>query len=287
MSLFVLFFIVFACLSVSFCGLIKGISPKMCILCVHVEINKCSFEPFWVWITIVSLIPCVAFLSSACGRWWCGLVFTCCVRWPVVNVRCWMAWPSSTWKSQKTPRQAAQRELCWNSLTPVPLLSVSLWQLFPMTCSTLFGEFITTLPPNLFHSIWWVFLISYPPPPPPSPPPTCSTLFGEFITPLPLTCSTPFGEFIVTLPLTFSTPSGEFITTSPDLFHSFWWVYHNSSPDLFHSFWWVYHNSSPDLFHSFWWVYLNSSPLQPMCVCVCSVCVCVCAVCVCICVCLL
>ena len=34
------------CLSLS--GLIKGISPKMCILCVCVKINKRSFEPFCV-----------------------------------------------------------------------------------------------------------------------------------------------------------------------------------------------------------------------------------------------
>ena len=34
----------------SFCGLIKGISPKMCIQCVRVKINKRSFEPFCVWI---------------------------------------------------------------------------------------------------------------------------------------------------------------------------------------------------------------------------------------------
>ena len=33
----------------SFCGLIKGISPKICILCVCVKINKRSFEPFCVW----------------------------------------------------------------------------------------------------------------------------------------------------------------------------------------------------------------------------------------------
>ena len=32
----------------SFCGFIKGISPKMCIiLCVRVKIDKRSFEPFW------------------------------------------------------------------------------------------------------------------------------------------------------------------------------------------------------------------------------------------------
>ena len=35
---------------VSFCGLIKGISPKNCILCVHVKINKHLFEPFCVLI---------------------------------------------------------------------------------------------------------------------------------------------------------------------------------------------------------------------------------------------
>ena len=33
----------------SFCGLMKGISLKMCILCVHVKINKRSFEPFCVF----------------------------------------------------------------------------------------------------------------------------------------------------------------------------------------------------------------------------------------------
>ena len=39
------------CLSqMLFCGLITGISPKMCILCVRVKISKCSFEPFCVWI---------------------------------------------------------------------------------------------------------------------------------------------------------------------------------------------------------------------------------------------
>ena len=30
-------------------ALIKGISPKMCILCVRVKINKRSFEPFFVF----------------------------------------------------------------------------------------------------------------------------------------------------------------------------------------------------------------------------------------------
>ena len=33
-----------------FCGLIKRISPKMCIPCVRVKINKRSFKPFCVWI---------------------------------------------------------------------------------------------------------------------------------------------------------------------------------------------------------------------------------------------
>ena len=39
----------------SFCGLIKWISPKMCILCVRVKINKRSFEPFYVWILFRTL----------------------------------------------------------------------------------------------------------------------------------------------------------------------------------------------------------------------------------------
>ena len=34
----------------SFCGLIKGISPKIYILCARVKINKHSFKPFCVWI---------------------------------------------------------------------------------------------------------------------------------------------------------------------------------------------------------------------------------------------
>ena len=34
----------------SFCGLTKVISPKICILCVCVKINKHLFEPFCVWI---------------------------------------------------------------------------------------------------------------------------------------------------------------------------------------------------------------------------------------------
>ena len=36
---------------VLFCGLIKGISPNICILCVRVKINKRSFKPFCAWIT--------------------------------------------------------------------------------------------------------------------------------------------------------------------------------------------------------------------------------------------
>ena len=39
----------------SFCGLIKGIAPKICILCVRVKINKRSFEPFGVWISSLAL----------------------------------------------------------------------------------------------------------------------------------------------------------------------------------------------------------------------------------------
>ena len=35
---------------VSFCGLTKGIFLKICPLCVHVKINKHSFETFCVWI---------------------------------------------------------------------------------------------------------------------------------------------------------------------------------------------------------------------------------------------
>ena len=37
---------------VSFCGLTKGISPKICILCVRVKTNKRSFEPFCVKISV-------------------------------------------------------------------------------------------------------------------------------------------------------------------------------------------------------------------------------------------
>ena len=48
---FSLIFIVFDRLSVvqvSFYGLIMEVSPKICILCVRVKINKRSFEPFCV-----------------------------------------------------------------------------------------------------------------------------------------------------------------------------------------------------------------------------------------------
>ena len=45
----------------SYCGLIKRISPKICILCVRVKINKRSFEPFCVWISQVPL--CVLVLD--------------------------------------------------------------------------------------------------------------------------------------------------------------------------------------------------------------------------------
>ena len=42
--------IVYLLFKCRFCGLTKGISPKICILCVCVKIlNKRSFEPFCVW----------------------------------------------------------------------------------------------------------------------------------------------------------------------------------------------------------------------------------------------
>ena len=40
----------------SFCGLAKGISPKMCILCVRIKINKRSFEIFCVWILMLTVV---------------------------------------------------------------------------------------------------------------------------------------------------------------------------------------------------------------------------------------
>ena len=36
------------CCLMSFRGLIKGISPKICILCVRIKINKRSFDPLGV-----------------------------------------------------------------------------------------------------------------------------------------------------------------------------------------------------------------------------------------------
>ena len=39
----------------SFCGLTKGVSLKICRLCVRVKINKLSFNPFCVWISSVSM----------------------------------------------------------------------------------------------------------------------------------------------------------------------------------------------------------------------------------------
>ena len=51
----------------SFCGLIKEISPKICILCVRVKINKRSFEPFSVWILFYSSIFLRAFSQTDCS----------------------------------------------------------------------------------------------------------------------------------------------------------------------------------------------------------------------------
>ena len=63
----------------SFCGLTKGISPKMCILCVRVKINKHSFEPFCVWFlfTITSLAVFVKFMCISCH--FCQKIF--CTIW--------------------------------------------------------------------------------------------------------------------------------------------------------------------------------------------------------------
>ena len=36
-----------------FCGLIKGISPEIYVLCVRVKINKRSLKPFCVWKLLV------------------------------------------------------------------------------------------------------------------------------------------------------------------------------------------------------------------------------------------
>ena len=49
-----------------FCGLIKGISPKICILCVRAKINKCLLEPFCVWI-LSSLVKSERPLVPTCG----------------------------------------------------------------------------------------------------------------------------------------------------------------------------------------------------------------------------
>ena len=75
------------CLSVSFCGLIKGISPNICILCVRVQINKHSFEPFLcldlVFRTLAVILFQICFFlpqlssynsNSVVGMdWWTGL----------------------------------------------------------------------------------------------------------------------------------------------------------------------------------------------------------------------
>ena len=80
------FFIIFNCLTfveVLFCGLMKGISLKICILCVRVILNKHSCEPFWVWILIydnlladfTTLLP-QAFISWISDRFCCWKLFT-------------------------------------------------------------------------------------------------------------------------------------------------------------------------------------------------------------------
>ena len=43
-SFFFTVYLLFKCRFVSCCGLIKGISPQICILCVRVKINKRSFR---------------------------------------------------------------------------------------------------------------------------------------------------------------------------------------------------------------------------------------------------
>ena len=52
--------------SVSFCGLTKGISPKFCILCVRLIINKRSFEPFCVWTYLKAAL--LAVVAVGVGR---------------------------------------------------------------------------------------------------------------------------------------------------------------------------------------------------------------------------
>ena len=56
----------------SFCGLTKGISQRICILCVRVIINKRSFEPFCVWIFLLSVCKHSSLLLhwfSNCCSW--------------------------------------------------------------------------------------------------------------------------------------------------------------------------------------------------------------------------
>ena len=56
----------------SFCGFIKGISTKICILCVPVKINKRSFEPFSVYIKRMKkntdLVPCIVSVGLLTNR---------------------------------------------------------------------------------------------------------------------------------------------------------------------------------------------------------------------------
>ena len=55
-----------------FCSLTKGISPKICILCVRVIINKRSFEPFLCLDLLFFLLLLLFFfvcLSEAEERW--------------------------------------------------------------------------------------------------------------------------------------------------------------------------------------------------------------------------
>ena len=59
----------------SFCGLTKGISPKICILCVRVIISKRSFEPFCVWILFRTL-EVILFQILACSD--CEYIFLVC-----------------------------------------------------------------------------------------------------------------------------------------------------------------------------------------------------------------
>ena len=66
----------------------------MCILCIHVKINKCSFEPFCVWILFTLLIH---FLwlgwkpgwVSGCGK--CNIQQHWMFAWRV-HQRQWMLW---------------------------------------------------------------------------------------------------------------------------------------------------------------------------------------------------